>query len=77
MKAKEYDRIRTLVEVREGFWRHRVFPAGTRGTIIECYSDPEEGYAVDLAVPDETSVTGFDYGNVILKPDQFEVVEIA
>jgi len=47
---------------------------GTIGTVVECYEDPE-GYAVDLAIPDETLVGGFSYENVILRPDQFEVVK--
>jgi len=75
MKAGIFDHIRILVEVQEGFPPHRVFPAGTEGTVIECYEEPEEGYAVDLAVPDTSSVTGFDYANVILMPEQFEVIE--
>jgi hypothetical protein len=42
------------------------------GTVVECYENPE-GYAVDIAIPDERLVGGFFYTNVILSPDQFEV----
>jgi len=44
---------------------------------VECYEHPLEGYSVDLAIPDERWVSGFDYENVILYPDQFEVVSPA
>jgi hypothetical protein len=33
-----------------------------------------EGYSVDLAIPDPSSINDFDYENVTLKPDQFEVI---
>jgi hypothetical protein len=36
---------------------------------------PTEGYAVDLAIEDDTLVGGYDFENVILKPDQFVVVD--
>lgn len=72
-KANVYDGIVTLVEVTSGFSR-RMFPPGTIGTIVDCYDEPEEGYAVDLAVPDDTLVGGFAYDNVILLPHQFRVV---
>ena len=39
----------------------------TKGTIVECYENPE-GYAVDLAIPDNTCVQGYGYENVILYP---------
>ncbi len=77
MKAKLYDRIKTLVDVK-GDLSSRTYPAGTIGTVVDCYERPVEGYAVDIATPDETSVTGFSYDNivvyaediVVLKPDE-------
>ena len=74
MKAKEYNLIRTLVDVQSDF-RDRILPAGTVGTVVECYDNPTEGYAVDLAIPDTSLVGGFDYENVILFPEQFEVMD--
>ena len=73
MKAKADNHIKTLIEVESGF-RDRIIPKGTFGVIIECYENPE-GYAVDLAIPDPSLVGDFNYENVILEPDQFEVVE--
>ncbi len=72
MKANIYDAIITLFDVSTDFGK-RVIPKGTQGTIVECYENPE-GYAVDLAIPDDKLVGGFDYENVILTPEQFELV---
>lgn len=74
MKAAIYDKIKTTVEVQGGFSK-RIYPAGTEGVVVERYEQPEEGYAVDIAIPDETLVGGFDYENVILFPDQFVVIK--
>lgn len=46
------------------------------GTIVECYENPEV-YAMDLAIPNERLVGGFEYENVILSPKQFVVVDTA
>lgn len=48
------------------------YPAGTFGNIVEAYVDPE-GYAVDLAIPDDSLVGGHDFDNVLLLRHQFEV----
>lgn len=72
MSASENDRVRTLVPVEADFSDATV-SAGTTGTIVECYPAPE-GYAVDLAIPDDSLVGGFRYQNVILRPDQFEIL---
>lgn len=69
---KLYGTIRTKVETRASFSGHLI-PPGTLGTIVECYSDPK-GYAVDLAIPDLQMVSGYHYENVILLPDQFEMI---
>lgn len=69
-----YDAIRTLVDVNSDFRPSRVILAGTRGAVVECYREPE-GYAVDLAIPDDSLVGGFDYENVILTREQFEITE--
>jgi hypothetical protein len=74
MKASPDDEIRTVVDVLADF-SDRIIPAGTEGVIIEAYENPE-GYAVDLAIEDDTLVGGYDYENVVLKPDQFDVVDI-
>ncbi|ACK68579.1 hypothetical protein PCC7424_0109 [Gloeothece citriformis PCC 7424] len=49
---------------------------GTQGTIVECYENPE-GYAVDLAIPDDRLVGGFAYENVIINSHQLEIVNTA
>ena len=83
MKVSLYDQIKTLVDVQADFSTHEmsdkgnsVIPKETLGTVIECYENPE-GYAVDIAIPNERLVGGFFYTNVILSPKQFEVVSTA
>ena len=80
MKVSLYDQIKTVVNVKADFSTHETsdednsaIPKGTLGTLVECYENPE-GYAVDIAIPDERLVGGFFYTNVILSADQFEVV---
>ncbi|MEG4807040.1 hypothetical protein QUA82_04330 [Microcoleus sp. F8-D3] len=71
MKAQLYDTIQTLVDINADFdHRDRIIPKGTEGTIVECYENPEL-YAVDLAIPNDKLVGGFEYENVILNPTQF------
>jgi hypothetical protein len=74
VKAQIYAAIRTTVAVTSGFTDER-FPPGTYGTVVEHYAEPEEGYAVDLAIPAGQPGAGYRYDNVILRPDEFEVVE--
>ena len=73
MKAKLYDQIKTSVEFEADFG-NRVISKGILGTVVECYENPE-GYAVDLAIPNERLVGGFEYENAILSPDQFAIVD--
>ncbi len=80
MKASLYSQIKTLMDVQTDFSsqetsgkENHVIPKETLGTIVECYENPE-GYAVDIAIPDERLVGGFFYTNVILSPDQFEIL---
>jgi hypothetical protein len=73
MKARVYDVVRLLVDVPAEY-RDRVLPRGSVGTVVEAYEHPREGYAVDFAVPDDRLVGGNSWENVMLKPDQFEVV---
>jgi hypothetical protein len=73
MKASVNDQVITLQSVVSDF-TNRVIPRGTLGTVVERYEHPTEGYAVDLAVPDDELVGGFRYENIILQPDQFDVV---
>ncbi|MDF0555332.1 hypothetical protein [Kamptonema sp. UHCC 0994] len=71
MKAQLYDTIQTLVDINADFdHRYRIILKGTEGTIVECYENPEL-YAVDLAIPNDKLVGGFEYENVILNPTQF------
>ncbi len=72
MKAKPYDGIITLVDIKTNY-AGIVIPKGTNGSIVECYENPE-GYAVDLAIADDSLVTGYDYENVILYPEQFKII---
>ena len=71
MKAKVYDRVTTVVDIPFG---NNLITKGTIGTVIECYQNPKEIYAVDLTILSETGEPGFDYESVILHPDQFTVV---
>jgi len=70
MKAKLYDRIELLVDIKSEF-RNKTIKKGTKGVIVESYSEPIEGYAVDLSIPNEDLVGGYEYENVILFPHQF------
>jgi hypothetical protein len=67
--------VRTLEDVRSDL-ADRLVPRGSVGTVVECYGEPE-GYAVDLAIPDARLVGGTTYANVILGPEQLEVLEPA
>lgn len=73
MKASVNNRVITLQPVESDF-TNRVIPPGTMGTVMERYEHPTEGYAVDLTIPDDDMVGGVRYENVILRPDQFDVV---
>ncbi len=74
MKAKLYSIIQTLVDINADFDHcDRIIPKGTEGSIVECYENPEL-YAVDLAIPNDKLVGGFEYENVILNPTQFTTV---
>lgn len=69
------DSVKTRVQVQSEFGE-RTIPAGTVGTIVDVVRTAagEEAFAVDIAIPNAESVTGFDYDNVLLTPDLFEVV---
>jgi hypothetical protein len=72
MRALKYSKIKTLVEIYSDYL-NCVIPVGTEGTVIECYEDPQEGYAVDIALPGNSQITGYQYDNIILFPNQFEL----
>ncbi|MCC5645080.1 hypothetical protein LC607_19480 [Nostoc sp. CHAB 5824] len=72
MKAKLYDQIKTLAQVQPDF-ANLMIPKNTLGTIVECYENPE-GYAVDIAIPNQKLVGSYEYVNVILTADQFVLV---
>ena len=76
MKAKVDDSIRTTVAVSSNRknTRHPIIPAGTSGTIVESYEQPEE-YAVDVALLDDAFVGGYAYDNITLSPEQFIVLD--
>lgn len=71
-KASVYDIVELAEDVPSDF-SDGTIPQGTRGTIVERYEQPTEGYSVDLAIPDDTLVGGFRYENVVLLPEQFIV----
>jgi hypothetical protein len=68
MKAQPYDQIQTLVDLQSEFGDLTI-PKGSTGIVIECYHSPEEGYAIDLAIPNPSLIGGSTYENAILKPD--------
>jgi hypothetical protein len=72
VKARVHDVVKTSTGVPSEF-AEGVIPRGTAGTIVECYDEPV-GYAVDLALPDDRLVGGSRYANVVLTPEQFEVL---
>jgi hypothetical protein len=74
MKARVDDTVELLVDVPGLSLRGEVIPKGTQGGVVEAYDEPTEGYAVDVAIPDDSSTTGYRYDNLILYPDQFRVV---
>lgn len=73
MKAGLYDRVRLLVDVTSEY-RDQVLARGTEGTVVETFERPREGYAVDFSIPDDRLVGGYRHENVMLAPDQIEVV---
>lgn len=74
MKANLYDFVKTSTQVQSDFKPETLIPAGAIGTVVECYTQPE-GYAVDLAIPNEQLVGGYEYHNVVLLPQQFVVID--
>ncbi len=72
-KASVEDSVELLVEVPSEF-RNEMIPKGTRGTVVERYEHPREGYSIDVAIPDDSLVGGFRYENVVLIPEQFAVI---
>ena len=69
---KLYTIIETLVDLKDDF-SDTIIPSGTQGSIIESFSHPKVGYAVDLAIPDPNLVGSFRYFNLILSPEQIRV----
>lgn len=69
-KATEDDLVRLVSDV-DGYLLDRI-PAGIVGGVVEAYDTPVEGYAVDVTIrkPDGTR----DFDNVILRPEQFDVL---
>ena len=70
MKAKTDDGIRLLVAVAGHY--EKIVPAGTRGVVLECYSNPE-GYIVDISIPDPNELSGYRYDCIEVAPEQFEI----
>lgn len=68
------DAVELLVDVSSDFSTDTI-PKGTRGTVVECYEQPTEGYSIDVAIPDSSLVGGFRHENVVLLPHQFFVQE--
>jgi hypothetical protein len=71
-KASVGDIVTLVIDISSDF-SDRVIPKGVRGTVVERYEQPKEGYSVDLAIPDETLVGEFRHENVVLLPNQFIV----
>ena len=71
-KASVDDIVELVVDVPSDF-SDALIPKGTRGTVVERYGQPKEGYSIDLAIPDDALVGGFRYENVVLLPEQFAV----
>lgn len=71
-KASVDDIVELVVNVASDF-SDSMIPKGTRGTVVERYELPKEGYSIDLAIVDDTLVGGFRYENVVLLPEQFVV----
>ncbi len=69
-----YDRVQLTKTISSEFPPRRTLPTGLEGVIVECYTDPES-YAVDIDIPDETLVGGYDMENVILRPDEFILIK--
>lgn len=72
-KAHEGDLVRLIVDVK-GYLFKGMITLGTDGVVVEAYTEPCEGYAVDVTVGDVLSPKGMEFDNVFLRPDQFEVV---
>ena len=64
---------RLLVDVPAGF-SDVILPRGSEGVVVETYERPREGYAVDVRIADDRLAGGARWENVMLTPDQFEVV---
>jgi hypothetical protein len=71
-KASVDDLVELLVDVPSEF-SDRVIPSGTRGTVVARHEQPKEGYPIDLAFRDDSSIGGFRYEDVVLTPEQFAV----
>lgn len=76
MYAAMYDRVVTLEDVSADF-SDEPLPAGTVGTVVEVFHKPIEGYAIDLGIPSDDLVGRLRFENVILRPEQFEVLDRA
>ena len=71
-KALIDDIVELLEDISSDF-SNGVIPRGTRGTVVERYEQPQEGYSIDVAIPDDSLIGGFRYENVVLMPEQFAV----
>lgn len=71
-KAQVDDIVELLVDISSDF-SDDLIQRGTRGTVVECYDQPTEGYSVDLTISDESLVGKSRFENVILTPGQFAV----
>ena len=70
MKAQAGDSVRLVAEAQSEVSK-AVLAAGSEGTVIEAYANPEL-YAVDVEVPAPELVGGIRFHNVLLSPSQFE-----
>lgn len=76
MKASLYDSVRLLIDMRTDRG-DRIIPKGTEGAVVECFTKPREGYAVDFHLPDDRELGGYAFENIMVGPEQVEVIERA
>ena len=72
MRANQYDDIKTLVEIHvKQLDLDLILPAGIKGTIVECYTNPIECYDADMNTQNEALKHRLI--NITLYPGQFEL----
>jgi hypothetical protein len=73
MRISLYARVKIVIDVHGDFSK-RLIPSGTEGVVVDCHGEPDF-YPIDVAFPSEDFVGGFEYDNVTLTIEQFEVID--